>query len=219
MDIKDPAGCEPRMRAIACTRGLQVPREAGRSRKRCCNRIPSADGACAVLPPGKLVTIHSLTTMAPSGHMTTRLSRAAWQNTDAKTWRVESCLVCSMPAGGRTLDAFPSCSAGSTGIVAKAPRFIPLPVLPRPGPAAAGFLLVQACLGVSIQGAQNRILFDSPYLPQGIPQLWIKGLGCGRGSVDVLVERRNDAVEVEVVDQQGEVEVVTTPSADALEIS
>lgn len=99
------------------------------------------------------------------------------------------------------------------------PTLYPVACSPQAWAAGAAFLLVQACLGVTIQGVHNRILFDRPYLPQGIPQLWIKGLRSGKGSVDVMVEGRNDAVRVEVMDQQGEVEVVTTPSAEALNLA
>jgi len=97
------------------------------------------------------------------------------------------------------------------------PTLYPVACSPQAWAAGAVFLLVQACLGVSIQGASSRILFDRPYLPEGIPQLWIKGLHTSKGSVDVFFERRNDAVRVEVTDQQGEIEVVATPSAEALE--
>jgi hypothetical protein len=48
-------------------------------------------------------------------------------------------------------------------------------------------------------------------LPKGIPQLWIKGLRSSNASVDLFFERRNDAVRVEVIDQQGDIEVVATP--------
>ena len=34
-----------------------------------------------------------------------------------------------------------------------------------------------------------------------------------KGSVNVFFERRNDAVRVEITDQQGQIEVVATPSA------
>ena len=78
--------------------------------------------------------------------------------------------------------------------------------------------MVQACLGVSIPGASNRIVFDRPYLPEGIPLLWIKGLRCGNASVDLFFERRNDAVRVEVIDKQGEVEVITTQSAERVNL-
>jgi hypothetical protein len=98
------------------------------------------------------------------------------------------------------------------------PTLYPVACSPQAWAAGAVFLLVQACLGVSIQAASNRILFDRPYLPEGIPQLWIKGLRISKGSVDIFFERRNDAVRVEVTDQQGEIEVVATPSAEALNI-
>jgi glycogen debranching enzyme len=98
------------------------------------------------------------------------------------------------------------------------PTLYPVACSPQAWAAGAVFLLVQACLGGSTQAVSNRILFDRPYLPEGIPQLWIKGLRTSKGSVDLFFERRNDAVRVEVTDQQGEIEVVATPSAEALNI-
>jgi len=98
------------------------------------------------------------------------------------------------------------------------PTLYPVACSPQAWAAGAVFLLVQACLGVSILGASNRILFDRPYLPEGIPQLWIKGLRTSMGSADVFFERRNDTVRVEVTDRKGEIEVVATPPAEALNI-
>lgn len=91
------------------------------------------------------------------------------------------------------------------------PTLYPVACSPQAWAAGAVFLLVQACLGASVQGARNKILFDHPYLPEGIPQLWIKGLRSGNASVDLFFERRNDAVRVEVTEQQGDIEVVATP--------
>jgi glycogen debranching enzyme len=99
------------------------------------------------------------------------------------------------------------------------PTLYPVACSPQAWAAGAVFLLVQACLGVSIQGASNRIVFDRPFLPEGIPQLWIKGLRTSEGSVDVFVERQNDAVRVEITDQQGEIEVVGKPSDQALKLA
>jgi hypothetical protein len=53
-------------------------------------------------------------------------------------------------------------------------------------------------------------------MPEGIPQLWIKDLRTSKGSVDLFFERRNDAVRVEVTEQQGEIEVVATPCTDSV---
>ena len=91
------------------------------------------------------------------------------------------------------------------------PTLYPVACSPQAWAAGAVFLLVQACLGTTVQGARNRIVFDRPYLPKGIPQLWIKGLRSSNASVDLFFERRNDAVRVEVIDQQGDIEVVATP--------
>ena len=90
------------------------------------------------------------------------------------------------------------------------PTLYPVACSPQAWAAGAVFLLIQACLGASVQDAPSRILFDHPCLPEGIPQLGIKGLRCGKAAVDVFFERRNDAVQVEVTDRQGEVEVVAT---------
>jgi hypothetical protein len=60
----------------------------------------------------------------------------------------------------------------------------------RPAIAAFPKSLSDAC---PLPGVSNRVLFDHPYLPKGIPQLWIKDLRSNRGSVDLFLERRNDA--------------------------
>ena len=99
------------------------------------------------------------------------------------------------------------------------PTLYPVACSPQAWAAAAVFLLVQACLGVSIQGASNRILFDRPVLPEGIPQLWIEGLHTNGGAADLFVERQNDAVRIEITDQQGEIEVVGKPSDEALKLA
>jgi glycogen debranching enzyme len=97
------------------------------------------------------------------------------------------------------------------------PTLYPVACSPQAWAAGAAFLLVQACLGISIQAAGNRVLFDGPYLPEGIPQLTIKSLRTGKGSVDVFLERRNNGVRIEVTDRQGEIEVVAIPADEKSE--
>jgi glycogen debranching enzyme len=90
------------------------------------------------------------------------------------------------------------------------PTLYPVACSPQAWAAGTAFLLLQACLGASIEGARNRVLFDRPYLPVGIPRLSIKGLRSGSASVDLSFERRKDVVRVEVTDRQGEIDVVAT---------
>jgi hypothetical protein len=65
---------------------------------------------------------------------------------------------------------------------------------------------------VSIDAERKRIVFDDPYLPDGIPTLAIKDLRCGGVSVDLFLERRNDSVLVHKGNTESEIEIVTIVS-------
>jgi glycogen debranching enzyme len=121
--------------------------------------------------------------------MTTPSLRAASRNTIVRTWQVESCSACSTRVGWADLGRLPELFCGLDRRRGEGPTLYPVACSPQAWAAGAVFLLVQACLGVSIQGASSRILFDRPYLPEGIPQLWIKGLRTSTGSADVFFER------------------------------
>jgi glycogen debranching enzyme len=90
------------------------------------------------------------------------------------------------------------------------PTLYPVACAPQAWAAAAPFLLIQACLGLTVHGAHNRVVFNRPLLPEGIPQLSIRGLRVGDASVDLLFERQVDTVRVQVLEKQGEIEVVAT---------
>ena len=90
------------------------------------------------------------------------------------------------------------------------PTLYPVACAPQAWAAAAPFMLIQSCLGLSVQGAHNRVVFTRPALPEGIPHLSIRGLRVGEASVDLLFEREFDSVRVQVLEKQGDVEVVAT---------
>lgn len=90
------------------------------------------------------------------------------------------------------------------------PTLYPVACSPQAWAAAAPFLLIQACLGLKIEGAHNRVVFEKPFLPEGIPQLSIRGLRAGDASVDLFFERQADNVRVQVLEKQGEVDVIAT---------
>jgi glycogen debranching enzyme len=90
------------------------------------------------------------------------------------------------------------------------PTLYPVACAPQAWAAAAPFLLIQSCLGLRVQAIHNRVVFNRPVLPEGIPQLSIRGLRIGDTSVDLLFERRVDTVRVQVLEKKGEVEVVAT---------
>ncbi len=92
------------------------------------------------------------------------------------------------------------------------PTLYPVACSPQAWAAATPFFILEACLGITVQAERGRILFDRPFLPEGIPQLSIRDLRCGKARVDLLLERRGESVLVHCESRQDEVEVVTTVS-------
>jgi len=70
------------------------------------------------------------------------------------------------------------------------------------------FLLLQACLGVRVDGGASRVVFESPVLPAGLTELRIRGLSIRDGHVDVSITRRRSGVEVTMLRATREVDVV-----------
>ncbi len=92
------------------------------------------------------------------------------------------------------------------------PTLYPVACSPQAWAAAAPFLILQACLGISINAERKRIVFDDPYLPEGIPNLAIDDLRCGGIGVDLFLERRNDSVLVHKAGVPSAIEIVTIVS-------
>jgi glycogen debranching enzyme len=92
------------------------------------------------------------------------------------------------------------------------PTLYPVACSPQAWAAAAPFLILEGCLGITVQAERRRIVFNRPFLPEGIPQLSIRGLRCGKVAVDLLLERRNDSVLVHLENKQDDIEIVTIVS-------
>src|SRR5713226_7640697 len=88
------------------------------------------------------------------------------------------------------------------------PTVYPVACSPQAWAAASVFLLLQACLGISIDGNRKQVVLDAPYLPENITELWIKGLEVKGSRVDLFLERRTDVVRVRVLDNQGKIDVI-----------
>ena len=108
------------------------------------------------------------------------------------------------------LHRLPELFCGLERRTGEGPTLYPVACSPQAWAAAAPFLLIQSCLGLRIEGARNRVVFERPCLPEGIPQLSIRGLRVGGASVDLFFERQADNVRVQVLEKQGEVDVIAT---------
>ncbi|MFZ0734480.1 MAG: amylo-alpha-1,6-glucosidase [Candidatus Sulfotelmatobacter sp.] len=89
------------------------------------------------------------------------------------------------------------------------PTLYPVACSPQAWAAASPFLILAGCLGISIDGERGRIVFDRPYLPEGIPQLAIRNLRCGSESADLLLERRSDSVLVHSETESKDLEIIS----------
>lgn len=114
-----------------------------------------------------------------------------------------------MDASNRVdLNRLPELFCGLERRKGEGPTLYPVACAPQAWAAAAVFMLLQACLAVTVEGETKRVVFDRPYLPLGIPQLTIRGLKVGSASVDLSLQRRGHSVQVEVSDREGELQVL-----------
>jgi glycogen debranching enzyme len=74
------------------------------------------------------------------------------------------------------------------------PVSYPVACLPQAWAAGSGFMLLQACLGVDVDGWRGEILVDRPQLPVGVDQVALRGLAVGPHTVDVVFQRVGDHV-------------------------
>ena len=88
------------------------------------------------------------------------------------------------------------------------PTLYPIACAPQAWAAGSLFLMLQACLGIEIDGARQEVAFRHPVLPEALPGLRIINLGVGDGSVDLLIENHPHDVGVTVLRRHGHVSVI-----------
>ncbi|MBU9143022.1 amylo-alpha-1,6-glucosidase [Burkholderia multivorans] len=87
------------------------------------------------------------------------------------------------------------------------PTAYPVACLPQAWAAGAPFMMLQACLGVSIDAARLEVRVERPALPEGVSWLRIDDLRVGDESVS-LTFRRVDGQVVAAASEPGRVNVV-----------
>ena len=76
------------------------------------------------------------------------------------------------------------------------PVAYPVACLPQAWAAGAVFMMLQACLGVTIDALEGSVTVVDPHLPIGIDRLWIDGLQVGDETIDLAFERHGERVAV-----------------------
>jgi glycogen debranching enzyme len=88
------------------------------------------------------------------------------------------------------------------------PTLYPVACAPQAWAAGAVFLLVQACLGLRVDAAAQRVSFNRAVLPQEIDWLRIANLSIGPASIDLLLTRHTYDVGVTVLRREGDIAIV-----------
>jgi glycogen debranching enzyme len=87
------------------------------------------------------------------------------------------------------------------------PTLYPVACAPQSWSAGSVFLILQACLGLEIDGAGRRICFNRPALPESLERVNLRNLQVGDAIVDLVVQRHGTDVSVHIERREGDVEV------------
>ena len=90
------------------------------------------------------------------------------------------------------------------------PTPYPVACSPQTWSSVAVFLLLQSCLGLRIEAPRARLSFQQPMLPAFLERIEIRNLKIGNAEVDLLLERHAQNVGINILRQEGQVEVVVT---------
>ncbi len=74
------------------------------------------------------------------------------------------------------------------------PVAYPVACMPQAWAAGATFMLVQACLGLSIDAGRGEVRLVRPVLPEGLDQFSLSGLEVGGATIDVDFRRMGESV-------------------------
>jgi glycogen debranching enzyme len=90
----------------------------------------------------------------------------------------------------------------------KGPTGYPTACSPQTWASAAVFLLLEAAVGLSVDGVNRRVVFNDPKFPEELNALRIRDLSVAGASVDLNLFRHDETVAVTVHRKTGDVEAI-----------
>jgi glycogen debranching enzyme len=90
----------------------------------------------------------------------------------------------------------------------KAPTSYPVACSPQAWAAGSVFMMIQACLGLTIDAPRSRLALRSPSLPERVDYIAVRGLTVGSATVDLTVHRYHGTVSANVERRSGQLDVV-----------
>ena len=90
----------------------------------------------------------------------------------------------------------------------ESPTRYPNACAPQAWASAAGFLLLQSCLGLRIDAPRHRLSFVRPVLPPFLQRVEIHNLTIGNARVDITLDRHPEDVGLTVTRGDGNLEII-----------
>jgi glycogen debranching enzyme len=90
------------------------------------------------------------------------------------------------------------------------PTQYPVACAPQSWAAGSVFMLLQACMGLTIDATARTISFKRPVLPEFLNRLVIRNLAVHDAVVDLSLERYPNNVGINVLHRSGEVEIIVS---------
>ncbi|MGI9534421.1 MAG: amylo-alpha-1,6-glucosidase [Thermodesulfobacteriota bacterium] len=87
------------------------------------------------------------------------------------------------------------------------PTLYPGACSPQAWAVGSIFLLLQSCLGIKVDGFNNRISFCKPLLPELLDQINVKNLRINNSTIDLKIERFANDVGINVLKKRGQTTV------------
>ncbi|HUH92033.1 MAG TPA: amylo-alpha-1,6-glucosidase [Casimicrobiaceae bacterium] len=115
---------------------------------------------------------------------------AAYGNHGAAASLLSELFAAAMHFGTRLPELF--CGFGRRP--GEPPVGYPVACLPQAWSSGACFMMLQACLGITIDGIKRQVRIDRPELPAELSRLLVRGLTVGEERIDLVFERTADRV-------------------------
>ncbi|MEX2232189.1 MAG: amylo-alpha-1,6-glucosidase, partial [Cyclobacteriaceae bacterium] len=102
----------------------------------------------------------------------------------------------------------PELFCGFSRLKGKAPTLYPVACSPQAWAVGAVFMLLQACLGMKINAAENTITFCNPILPAFLNEIIITNLRVNNKQIILQVRRSSEGIEALLLSPGTDVEII-----------
>lgn len=85
------------------------------------------------------------------------------------------------------------------------PTLYPVACNPQAWSTASVFLLIQSCLGLTVNAREKKIFFKNPILPPFLDSMTVRNLRVGNSSIDFSCNRYEKSVAINILKKEGDI--------------